>query len=203
MQDNIYPLVNEILKDRQLSISGVTRELKERGIDEHRLVMTGYLRALKDLRKLNEVEIPPSKVYSLVEEERTDIDDIYSLIAEHIRSIDQVFVIPVATFVLSFTLDRPVFREEFVKIGLSSKALNDYLSSGDCAIRLTEKDPRDYAAGITKIRIPSGEPAYELKGTDPDILEYASCILIKIVRSSVNLSGLIPKTKSTSITDFG
>lgn len=203
MYDNIYQLINEILRGRQLSISGVTRELKDRGIDEHRLVMTGYLRALRDLRILNEVEIPPSKVYSILETEKSDNEDIYSLIGEHIRTVEPSLMISVATYVLSKTLQRPVFKEELIKIGFSPKALADYLSSSNCSLRITDKNPKEYAAGITKIKISQGEPAYELNDVNLDIIKNSNCIFIKIVRSSVDLSGLIPKTKSTAITDFG
>ncbi|WP_091937683.1 hypothetical protein [Methanolobus profundi] len=202
MSDNIYLLINEILKGKQLSISGVTRELKDKGIDEHRLVMTGYLRALKDLRKLNEVEIPPSKVYSIVETEQTDSMDIYSLISDHIRSIDPSLMVPVAAYVLSRTLDRPVFKEEFTKMGLSAKSLTDYLSSPECELHLTDKNPKEYTTGITKIKVPVGEPAYEIKKADPAVIKHSNCILIRILRSSVDLGGLIPKTKPTSLEDF-
>ncbi|WP_340820489.1 hypothetical protein [Methanolobus sp. WCC4] len=202
MSDNIYLLINDILKGRQLSISGVTRELKDKGIDEHRLVMTGYLRALKDLRKLNEVEIPPSKVYSIVEAEQTETDDLYSLISEHLRSIDPDLMIPVAAYVLSRTLDRPVFKEEFTKVGLSAKSLTDHLSSTDCTLRLTDKNPKEYTTGITKIKVAAGEPAYELNDVNADILKHSNCLLLRIVRSSVDLVGLVPKTKPTSLEDF-
>lgn len=203
MSENIYLLINDILKGRQLSISGVTRELKGRGIDEHRLVMTGYLRALKDLDKLNEVEIPPSKVYSIVDAGQTENDDIYSLISEHLKSVDQSLMIPVAAYVLSRTLDRPVFKEEFTKVGLSSKSLTDHLSSPDCTLLLTDKNPKEYTAGITKIKVAAGEPAYEVRTVDADILKYSNCLLLRIVRSAVDLGGLIPKTKPTSLGDFG
>lgn len=202
MSDSIYLLVNDILKGRQLSISGVTRELKEKGIDEHRLVMTGYLRALKDLRKLNEVEIPPSKVYSLVEVEQVDTGDIYSLIAENIKSLESAFMIPVAAYVLSKTLERPVFKEEFIRMGISAKSLGEYLTLPDCVLKPAEKSPKEYAAGITKLKIATGEPAYELGTINESVLKHSNCILLRILRNSVDLSGLIPKTKSTSLQDY-
>lgn len=203
MSDNIYLLITEILKGRQLSISGVTRELKDKGIDEHRLVMTGYLRALKDLRKVNEVEIPPSKVYSIVGVEEAVNEDIYTLISMHIKSVDSSLMVPVAAYVLSRTLERPVFKEEFTRMGLSSKILTDYLSSPNCLLVQSDKNPKEYASGITKIKIPTGEPAYELKNVNMDVIKHSNCILFKIIRSSVDLAGLIPKTKSTSLGDFG
>jgi hypothetical protein len=202
MSDNIYLLINDILKGRQLSISGVTRELKDKGVDEHRLVMTGYLRALKDLRKLNEVEIPPSKVYSLAETEQADTEDIYSLIAENIRSVDSAYMVPVAAYVLSRTVERPVFKEEFVRMGIGPKSLTDYLASLDCVLKPAEKSPKEYATGITKLKISSAEPAYELEKINEVILKHSNCILLKILRNSVDLTGLIPKTKSTSLEDF-
>lgn len=202
MPENIYPLINDILKSRQLSISGVTRELKERGVDEHRLVMTGYLRALKDIKKLREVEIPPSKVYSIVETDEQDSGDIYSLIAVHIRSLEPSILVPVAAYILSSILERPVFKEEFSRMGLSAKVVNDYLSSPGCVLSLTDKNLKEYASGITKIKIPPSEPAYEFKNVSSDIIKSSNCILLKIVRSSVDLGGLIPKTKSTSLEDF-
>ena len=58
--------IYDLLKDgRQLSISGVTRELKARNLNEHRLIVTGYLRALHDLDHLNEFDLSPSKIYTL------------------------------------------------------------------------------------------------------------------------------------------
>jgi hypothetical protein len=202
MSDRIYLLITDILKGRQLSISGVTRELKDKGVDEHRLVMTGYLRALKDLNKLTEVEIPPSKVYSLIETEQADTEDIYSLIAENIRSVDSAYMVPVAAYVLSKIVERPVFKEEFARMGIGPKTLTDYLASQDCVLKPAEKSPKEYAAGLTKLKITSIEPPYELEEINEGILKHSNCILLKILRNSVDLTGLIPKTKSTSLEDF-
>ncbi|MCL2863609.1 MAG: hypothetical protein FWE54_05975 [Methanimicrococcus sp.] len=58
--------IYDLLKGgRQLSISGITRELKARNLNEHRLIVTGYLRALHDLDCLNEFDLSPSKIYTL------------------------------------------------------------------------------------------------------------------------------------------
>ena len=67
MEEKLNLKLLELLEGRQLSISGLSRELKAGGIDEHRLVLTGYLRALRDLKILDEVEVPPSKIYALPE----------------------------------------------------------------------------------------------------------------------------------------
>ncbi|WNY26704.1 hypothetical protein MsAm2_04770 [Methanolapillus ohkumae] len=75
MQEHINLSVEifDLLKDgRQLSISGITRELKKRGIHEHRLIVTGYLRALNDLKRLNEFDLSPSKIYTLPSQMKLD-----------------------------------------------------------------------------------------------------------------------------------
>ena len=45
------------------SISALSKDLEDRGIKMHRLIITGYLRALTDQGVLREREIPPSKIY--------------------------------------------------------------------------------------------------------------------------------------------
>jgi len=67
MEEKLNLKLFELLEERQLSISGLSRELKTGGIDEHRLILTGYLRALRDLNILEEFEVPPSKIYALPE----------------------------------------------------------------------------------------------------------------------------------------
>ena len=58
MEEKLNLKILELLEGKRLSISGLSRELKARGIDEHRLVLTGYLRALRDLEILEETEVP-------------------------------------------------------------------------------------------------------------------------------------------------
>ena len=70
MAEKLNLKVMELLDGKQLSISGLSRELKAEGIEEHRLVLTGYLRALRDLELLEETEVPPSKIYALPEKGR-------------------------------------------------------------------------------------------------------------------------------------
>ncbi len=65
MSEQFYSILIEILAQKQLSISSIARELKKNGYDQHRLILTGYLRALHDMGYLEELDIPPSKVYFL------------------------------------------------------------------------------------------------------------------------------------------
>ena len=97
MSQNLNEKINDVLADRQLSISAITRELKDKGFAEHRLVLTGYLRALRDLKKLQEIEVPPSKVYKRVESHEK-CTDIYSMVGDQIKNLDME--VPPLLFIL-------------------------------------------------------------------------------------------------------
>lgn len=205
MPENLYSHLNEILEGKQLSISAITRELKEVGINEHRLVMTGYLRALRDLKKLTEVEVPPSKVYIKIEAKgENTLPDIYSLLSREIRHLEPEFALPVTVYVITGVLDRPVFREELQKVGFSSKNISDCLSRPGRAIKESRNENlKEYTASITRIGIPVSDPAYETDQFSPELLKQSNHLLLKMLKLSVDISGLTPRTKKTTINDFG
>jgi len=205
MPENLYSHLNEILEGKQLSISAITRELKEIGINEHRLVMTGYLRALRDLKKLTEVEIPPSKVYIKAEiKGENALYDVYSLITRETRYLEPDIALPVTVYVITNLLDRPVFKEELNKIGFSSKSINDCLSRSSHLIKESRNEGlKEYSVSITKFTIPVSDPAYETDQVSSELLKYANHLLLRILKLSVDTSGLNPRTKKTTINDFG
>lgn len=57
----------EILQGKELSISGVTRELQVKGYRFNRLEVTGYLKAMCDMGILKTKVIAPAHVFSLNE----------------------------------------------------------------------------------------------------------------------------------------
>ncbi len=205
MPENLYSSIYEILEGKQLSISAITRELKEIGVNEHRLIMTGYLRALRDMKKLDEIDIPPSKVYRKIDTEGDNSQpDIYSLISREIKQFDHNIGLALAVYVMTTILDRPVFKEELLKIGFTTKGINDQLSGPEHRIKESDNENlREYISGITKISIPPGDPAYEVSMDGSVLLEDANCLLVKILRLSLDMSGLTPRTKRTTIADFG
>ena len=142
MEENLNSKLLELLEGRQLSISGLSRELKARGIEEHRLVLTGYLRALRDLNILEETEVPPSKIYALPEktteslsgkvresrsQELPDSKEIYSILRDQLLKINLDSRIPVGVYVISKLFERPCFRRELKLIGITQKHLEQYL----------------------------------------------------------------------------
>ena len=53
----------ETLGKDGMSISSLDKELAKMGIKDHRLVLTGYLRAMTDLGYLKMRDVPPAKIY--------------------------------------------------------------------------------------------------------------------------------------------
>ncbi|MGP8319254.1 MAG: hypothetical protein ACT6FD_00455 [Methanosarcinaceae archaeon] len=199
MTGNLYEKIHDILDDRQLSISGITRELRDEGFNEHRLVLTGYLRALRDLGKLSEVEIPPSKVYKHLNNEEL-FEDIYSLIAIHLRKLDLDIRVPVGVFTMSALFKRPVFKCELNLAGLNQNNIMKYLEMPDCIVRESfNNNIKKFRADISKIDIPLSDPAYEVIENNEQVIRLANNILLEMLKNIVDISGLVPKTKQTKL----
>jgi hypothetical protein len=201
MAEDLYTKICRILEKKQLSISGISRELKAEGFDEHRLILTGYLRALRDMNKLNEVEIPPSKIYVCVEGSETLDNDLYSLMSRHVHTLDPDTRFPVAVCILSSIFERPVFREELKMMGINESHIRNYRRSLVTVREVTGKDIRDLRRSITRMSVPDHDPAYE---TDPDsVTERATTmvnsVLIALTKDMSDLSGLVPKTKQVTL----
>jgi hypothetical protein len=199
MAEALYSKIFRLLDNRQLSISGITRDLKSKGIDEHRLIMTGYLRALRDLKKLDEIEVPPSKTYKLSDNVEKEEDNIYSLIGHHLKDVPASKRIYVAIYVFSYLLERPVFRAELKSMGFHENTIMDAVQLGNLIIEIPEKDIKILRNSITRITIPSVDPAYEITGKDHDNLQYVGIVLLPVLKALMNLEGLIPKTKQTKL----
>lgn len=199
MPQNLNEKINDVLADRQLSISAITRELKEKGFVEHRLVLTGYLRALRDLKKLQEIEVPPSKVYKRLDYQEKSTD-FYSIIGDQIKNLDMEIRLPLAICIVSKLFKRPVFREELLHLGINSKNIANCLESSTCMVTVSrDENLKLYRSEITRIPIPANDPAYEIKAEDVKLISMANIVLLETIKDLVDISGLIPKTKQTKL----
>lgn len=199
MTEALYSKIFRLLDNQQLSISGITRDLKSEGIDEHRLIMTGYLRALRDLKKIDEIVVPPSKTYKLSDNVEKEEDNIYSLIGHHLKDVPASKRIYVAIYVFSYLLERPIFRAELKSMGFHENTIMDAVQHGNPIKELPEKDIKILRNSITRISIPSVDPAYEITGKDNDNLRYVGIVLLPVLKALMNLEGLVPKTKQTKL----
>jgi hypothetical protein len=222
MEEKLNLKLLELLEGRKLSISGLSRELKAGGIDEHRLILTGYLRALRDLNILEEIEIPPSKIYSLpdkVEEylpetieespsekkkerkhsELSDSEDIYSVFRTQLLKIDLDLRIPVGVYVVSRLLERPCFRKELKLMGITQKHLDQYLEKSGVVCELPDSHLKKARSDITRIEIPSDDPAYEIRENKEDLTRLSNEVFAELIKHRIDLEGLVPKSKQTTL----
>lgn len=214
MEEKLNLKVLELLEGRQLSISGLSRELKAGGIDEHRLVLTGYLRALRDLSILEETEVPPSKIYSLPEkvkelssekskelrsQELSDSEDIYSIFRVQLLKIDLDLRIPVGIYVVSRLFERPCFRKELKLIGITQKHIDQYLEKPGIVCEAPDSRLRKARADVTKIEILPDEPAYEMRENKEEVTRLANEVFAGLIKHKIDLEGLVAKSKQTTL----
>ncbi len=214
MEEKLNFKLLELLEGRRLSISGLSRELKARGIDEHRLVLTGYLRALRDLKILEETEVPPSKIYALPEKtteslsekgkdsrspELYDPQEIYSTLRAQLLKISLDSRIPVGVYVVSRLFERPCFRRELKLIGITQKHLEQYLEKPGIVCEAQDAHLKKARADITKIEIPPDDPAYEIRENREEVIRLANEVLAGLIKHRIDLEGLVAKSKQTTL----
>jgi len=114
-EKEFHRMVIEILGKDGKSISSLAKDLEKLGFKHHRLILTGYLRALTDMNVLKEREIPPSKIYQPV---RSLPDNIYESVGKSCRKVspdpDELIL-----FCLSKLFKRPVFEQELKAAGVN------------------------------------------------------------------------------------
>ncbi|MDR2943908.1 MAG: hypothetical protein LBU81_02295 [Methanosarcinales archaeon] len=208
--------IYDLLKNgRQMSISGITRELKSRDFNEHRLIVTGYLRALKDMDCLNEFELSPSKIYTLKTDEKGAVfiskskpevktADIYSLVGDKLSKMaSSVTKIETAVYIFSVLFDRPCFESELNAAGIESNQLARYFgAAAEFHLVIKSKDFKKYYDELPQI--PKNSPAYEIRADtpDPDFLMRAVNILSALLKDEIDVSSLVSKSANKSLLDF-
>ncbi len=145
-------LILSYLRDDETSISGLSRLLQKDGYKVHRLVLTGYLKALADMGVLKQKEIPPSKVYTLTSGSERNI---YEAVGDKCRTldVDEKEAATVGAYVLQNLFHRPVFLHEIRQFGLGDIVL---------AKRVSGDERTEARKALTKngFRLPVNDPAY-------------------------------------------
>jgi hypothetical protein len=85
-------------------------------------------------------------------------------------------------------------------MGFHENTIMDAVQKGNPIIEIPEKDIKSFRNSITRITMPSLDPAYELKDEDDSYLQYTGIVLLPILKVFVNLEGLVPKTKQLKLT---
>jgi DNA-binding transcriptional ArsR family regulator len=193
MSEKFFSVTLNMLKDKQMSISSISRELKTKGYDIHRLIITGYLRALYDTGYLEEEEIPPSKVYRY--NHKRQEKDIYKLLVDPLNDIDSEYKFPVSVYVLTTLFNRPCFRYELNLVGVTPK--------NSTSVRESRSERlKEFREGISRFEIPPGDKAFEMTGNDENIISLGSEVIFSIMKDILDFTGLKSKYQSTQISQF-
>lgn len=105
----------EILGKDGMSISSLDKELAQIGIKDHRLVLTGYLRAMTDMGILRMRDVPPAKIYVPV---RKVPDSVYEMLAKKCRQFAGIDTDELILYCLYRMFKRPVFESELRLAGV-------------------------------------------------------------------------------------
>ena len=170
-------LIIKYVKEEERSISSLSRRLEEEGHKMHRLVLTGYLKALTDVGVLREKEIPPAKVYTTSAHREKNI---YEAVGEKCRALnfDYDEKAQVAIYTLQKLFHRPIFFEELKQCGFK-EGVED-------AEQITGDERREAKAALTKsnVNLPYNDPAYIIKKDyDSVFLDVISDIMIETFRA--------------------
>jgi hypothetical protein len=187
-EEDLRRAVFEILGGEGKSISAVSRELEARGYNLHRLILTGYLRALTDLRILKEREVPPAKIYIPVKPlER----DIYEVVGQKVREmVVGEKVDALILYLLSKILRRPIFSDELKRAGIA----------GQPPGRQASPEERQEAKRIlvrVGFRIPDSSKAYLIEGEG--LQEASAQVLETIMVEILDAGHLVRETTQTKL----
>ncbi|MCL2786531.1 MAG: hypothetical protein FWD81_04865 [Methanomassiliicoccaceae archaeon] len=176
-------IVMECLGRDGISISALAKELESKGFKHHRLILTGYLRAMADMGHLRERDIPPSKIYQV---SKHLPDSIYEQVGKACRKVsgdaDELIL-----FTLFRLFKRPVFESELKAAG-AVRPVGNPVSEGD--INEAKKVLR--RAGNTI----SGQDAVIPAN---DLSDKLSDVLITVLLDSTDSRHLIAETKQSKL----
>jgi hypothetical protein len=182
-------IIIDSLGEEGESISALSRDLEKQGHVLHRLILTGYLRALTDINVLREKDVPPAKIYLPTKGAQKDI---YEVVGEKARQMlpDQDKADALILFALSRLFKRPVFQDELVRAGVK----------GQSPGRPATKEERQEAKGIlTKagFKIPDSSRAFLMDGLGMEA-QYIE-LMTDVIIEAYDIAYLVRETKQTRL----
>ncbi|WP_337860626.1 hypothetical protein [Ferroplasma sp.] len=129
-----YKLILNEINGEEKSITGIQKSLEEKGVNMHRLVLTGYLNAMVELGMLHEREIKPARIFSNITKNN---HDIYSIVGSSMKKFDDSNAGYNSLLALYYLFERPIFSRELercdvivpnknVKV-INSSSKNEYI----------------------------------------------------------------------------
>jgi len=130
-EKHLKEIIVDEISEEALSISGLVRKLKTRGISIHRLVLTGYLKSTDRHGHHKRKGSAPLKIYIPVGPRELNIyEAIANACEEHM--FDHRRGTAAAVYTLQFLFHRPVFKRELTQIENDRDAGASHRASCDC-----------------------------------------------------------------------
>ncbi len=114
-EKDLAEIIIECLGPDGLSISSLDKKLQERGITDHRLVLTGYLRAMTDFGYLRMKDVPPAKIYIPAKKLPENIYQAVWRLSKEFSGKDSE---EITVYALYRFFKRPIFESELKSIGI-------------------------------------------------------------------------------------
>ncbi len=180
-------IITEILGKNGLSINGLSKVLSEKGIKMHRLTLTGYLMAMRDMGILKERDIKPAKVFSVAPSKKRDF---YQVIGDKARELNEEEAPDICLYILFRLLNRPIFLRELNRAGVGvprhyRKVVGDERKK---ALEIVSQ------AGIT---VPRNNSAYIPDGAEYE--EEFNQIMIELLSETYGIKNLAGKSVQKKI----
>lgn len=174
------------------SISSLHRSLTEEGHKVHRLVLTGYLKAMEEMGVLASRDFPPSKVYSISTSAEKDIYETVKIAAANMEEIPKGKYPEVILYFLQKLFKRPVFSEELARAGCAA-------DPESYAVRISNEERVELKKTLAKkgMKIPMKDQAYILHDAGYDS-EY-DMIIQHVILEKFRVTGLAIDTKQTKL----
>lgn len=205
MSDNVFQerarlkdLIVAILEEEETaSISGIQKRLTKHGEDLHRLVVTGYLRALADTGVLEARSLPPSKVYRLkAGPARRGIHDEAGR-AVATRDLPHGTEARVLVALLARLFHRPVFKAEVERAGLEPLGLTPW------EVETKDRQSARQRATQAGIDLPHNNPAYyPPEAIDAEVRTHIEEILVELVIKGYNAQAFVQRGKQITLQEM-
>jgi hypothetical protein len=187
-EKDLRGLILELIRNDDKSISKITDELRKKGHDYHRLVITGYLKALADVGILKEKLIPPAKVYTALPHKSRSFYELIGGLAKA-RNLGFKKEALLCTQVLEALFKRPVFQTELNQCGYDEPS----------GVKKVSGDDRSEARSILSnagLKVGPRENAYVGRGAP---MEEVIEVLAELVLEMSGTRSLRKETKQTTL----
>lgn len=191
-------LITAILEqDETASIAGIQKRLARHGEDLHRLIVTGYLRALADLGVLEAKDLPPSKIYRLKASpgRRSIHDEAGRAVAG--RDLPRGAEARVLVALLARLFHRPIFKEELERAHIEPLGLAEW------EVETKDRQAARQRVVQSGIELPHNNPAYlPPDGLDPDTRALVEDLLTELVVKGFNAQPLVQRGKQVTLQEM-